>query len=79
VGEWISVEDRLPEPVIDLGGTEFSEDVLVWDGEGIYINFVIYPHGLYGGSVAARFTSDNLTDNLVTHWMPKPEPPERAR
>ena len=76
--EWISVEDRLPEPVIYLGGTEFSEDVLVWDGFDVYMNSVIYPHGLYGGSVAARFRYDDSTDNLVTHWMPLPEPPAKG-
>ena len=67
--EWISVKDRLPEAVIYLEGANFSKYVLVWDGYEIYMNSVIYQHGIDVVSVAAIFCSDNLTDNLITHWM----------
>jgi hypothetical protein len=76
MSDWISVTDRFPSASIQLGGTEFSEEVLVWDGEDVYIAYVVYPHGLYGGSTAPRFSCDDSTGELVTYWMPLPEPPE---
>jgi len=69
VGEWISVEDRLPET---------SQEVLIFSrteksGTG-YVNVVLY---------SAKFKAFNCTDDCdeykvknVTHWMPLPKAPE---
>ena len=65
--EWISVEDRLPEPQKSLlvyvcmdGEWQIREG---WYGEMTKLFFVLagYPY---------------RTDATVTHWMPLPEPPK---
>lgn len=60
--EWISVNDRLPDPL---------EDVLVIDSNGnIFISWVKE----FGNG---RFAYENRGDiTHITHWMPLPEPPK---
>jgi len=60
MSEWISVEDRLPEK---------PRLVLVWEGE---VEFGNYQHNRWN-----VWTRDDFSvSNLVTHWMPLPEPPK---
>ena len=61
MSEWISVKDRLPEPL---------EDVLTIDNNGnIFISW------LWLKKFRDRcFASDTRGD--ITHWMPLPEPPK---
>lgn len=62
MGEWISVEDRLPEEY---------EDVLVTDGVEVALGFFVmdpeYPQWDYAG---------HCVRGLETHWQPLPEPPQ---
>lgn len=62
-GGWISVEDRLPEPL---------EDVIVCRGVGMTEEpEVRMGYMFFDGS----WIFDRSTDDPVTHWMPMPEPP----
>lgn len=75
VPQWISVKDRLP----DVAGMYIVTACDEWcsHGEGIWYDTVV---------VVAEYSSgcwnwnDNGTDydidDLVTHWMPLPEPPK---
>jgi len=66
MAKWISVKDELPEPKIAMGGTEFSDDVLTMDEDGVcMVDYVIYPHGLFGADVTPKFNQD---ERVVTHW-----------
>ncbi len=59
--EWISVEDRLPE--------DYEKYLLLLDNGRITIGW--YHEG------AMQFVEDGIVIiNIVTHWMPLPEPPE---
>lgn len=61
--DWISVEDRLPEPL---------EDVIVCRGVGkteepeVRRGYMFY---------AGSWLFDSRSDYPVTHWMPMPDPP----
>lgn len=66
MSEWVSINDKLPGPTLAMAGTEFSDDVLVVNDDGEYfVDCVVYPHGLFGGSTIPHF---NQIKN-VTHWM----------
>ena len=59
---WISVEERLPEVVVD---------VLVTDGSNVCIS-----RQVRYVSPTERFTFWSRDDLDLTHWMPLPEPPK---
>ena len=74
MGEWISVEDRLPDPGVE---------VLVFE-KWCDTPFIAYLHLEYGWMLNTDFCEvrgdacldDNITQNDCTHWMPLPEPPK---
>lgn len=61
VGEWVSVKDRLPEK---------NGDYITYDRDG-----TVWPHFF---TASSKVWEDALgfSTELVTHWMPLPEPPE---
>ena len=77
-GEWISVEDRLPED---------NTRCLIWSDGEYYISVphfykgrgksnlgkrvAVWNEQYLGQDVSATFTN-------VTHWMPLPSPPQKA-
>lgn len=67
--KWVSVNDRLPECVSELG----SECVLVYTDKGMvmaasYVNV--------GNRLQWEFTGDPfMSIQIITHWMPLPQPP----
>lgn len=70
IGGWISVKDRLPEN---------EQYVILWAKTGV-MKYAKYlddePHRPWitydeNGSIRAW-------DNVVTHWMPLPKPPEES-
>lgn len=63
---WISVEDRLPEPVVRVGNSAIVS-VLVATDQG----FV--GEGLYFGNCDWEVMGVGIHN--VTHWMPLPKPP----
>lgn len=75
VPQWISVKDRLPDVADKYIVTACDE----WcsHGEGIWYDTVVVVAEYSGG---CWNWNDNGTDydidDLVTHWMPLPEPPK---
>lgn len=75
VSQWISVKDRLP----DVAGMYIVTACDEWcsHGEGIWYDTVVVVAEYSGG---CWNWNDNGTDydidDLVTHWMPLPEPPK---
>lgn len=75
MNEWISVKDRLPN-VADMYIVTACDE---WcsHGEGIWYGTVVVVAEYSGG---CWNWNDNGTDydidDLVTHWMPLPEPPK---
>lgn len=75
VPQWISVKDRLP----DVAGMYIVTACDEWcsHGEGIWYDTVVVVAEYSGG---CWNWNDNGTDydidDLVTHWMPLPEPPK---
>ena len=73
--QWISVKDRLP----DVAGMYIVTACDEWcsHGEGIWYDTVVVVAEYSGG---CWNWNDNGTDydidDLVTHWMPLPEPPK---
>jgi outer membrane phospholipase A len=70
-GEWISVEERLPET---------EGDYLVWNKEQQKIEIRFFyrlpPHYPVESHPEIREYFGNFTDyKRITHWMPLPEPP----
>lgn len=71
--EWISVEERLPEPAVDVLGASSHREVFIaqlgaiewprFDGRGAQIG-------------STRWLADDGTPAVVTHWRPLPEPPK---
>ena len=64
VGEWISVEERLPED---------ETPVLVFTEKGSF--YVGYYYKAVTNPCFTGFYADSCKRN-VTHWMPLPEPPK---
>jgi hypothetical protein len=59
--QWVACSERLPGK---------DHDVLVWSGDGIFIES-------YDGE--GRWSCGNQDDEFaITHWMKLPEPPEDA-
>nr|DAM69149.1 MAG TPA: Protein of unknown function (DUF551) [Caudoviricetes sp.] len=75
IPQWISVKDRLP----DVAGMYIVTACDEWcsHGEGIWYDTVVVVAEYSGG---CWNWNDNGTDydidDLVTHWMPLPEPPK---
>lgn len=73
--EWISVEDRLPESIVNK--------VLVYCENG-YIGYGHYEkyqgeetwYNLESGEPFSSWSLQNCLPYKVTHWMPLPKPPE---
>ena len=62
--EWISVDDRLPEPwkrVLIYSRYDFCESALYIGAPGIW---------------RVTWNHEMLDADSVTHWMPLPEPPK---
>ena len=73
--DWISVEDRLPEGNGEYIVTACDEGCPA--GEGIWYDTVVVFAEYYDGCWTWNDgTEYDLTD-IVTHWMPLPEPPDR--
>lgn len=75
--DWISVEDRLPEP-----GKEVLLLAHGWEGRLHYVG-MLKPSppqaGFFGVSKASDWTIwgwSYFREPKVTHWMPLPDPPE---
>ena len=75
--EWISVEDRLPDKELNEfrnGNENLLYPCLVFIKHSFlskgYIN-----KAWYMGSKFVEQNTDDITE-VVTHWMPLPEPPE---
>lgn len=65
-GEWVSVEERLPEPCTGvLLATVDSTAYGYWDGHAEIGEFAWHVGGVL------RYRND-----IVTHWMPLPPPPQ---
>ena len=72
--EWIKCSERLPmDPSID--SVYDTLDVLVTDGDRVASMEFQRGHGC-GKPWAAWTVYGPLHPNLVTHWMPLPEPPQ---
>lgn len=63
MGEWIRVDDRLPEN---------GEDVLVYQKGGVHGGRDMDIEYLQGDG----YWSDQGLFSGITHWMPLPKPPE---
>lgn len=73
MGEWISVEDRLPEEKINPKMNDF-EYVLCATKFG---DVRPYKYGTAIWHTKAHFWHGaGIVDEFVTHWMPLPEPPK---
>ena len=64
---WISVEDELPPKNSEYDA--LSNNVLATDGKEIY-------ESVYNHDFGEWFTHDLWAINNITHWMPRPVPPE---
>ena len=67
VQEWISVEDRLPEPFVSVLACIPSEEPLPTVHESY-----IADHGAW----VCILTAERYKTGEVTHWMPMPQPPK---
>ena len=81
-GEWISVEERLPE-VYSAGD---SRDVLVYDSHHDQVFIAYYGTDWWdqdsdwrGWTVEAPRGKNAESLHNVTHWQPLPEPPKEEK
>jgi hypothetical protein len=68
MSQWISVEDRLPEPWVDVIGYYGRAVVAKFDVVHCYPDPVEFDPDAVGW----------IPLGGVTHWMPLPEPPQSA-
>lgn len=68
MGEWISIDDRLPYMESDSFETFGMIEVITWDGR--YVEAAEFSAGRTG-----EFWTEWHREG-VTHWMPLPEPPQ---
>ena len=65
MNNWINVEDDLPENKKEQG--YFGEEVLVWNGQFMWLDSItMFNKWRYG---------DSKFKVPISHWMPRPEPP----
>ena len=77
MSEWISVDEKLPEETNCLGGTWFSDNVLVVEEEGdMYITHYVYPWRNSKCEGWSKHMAPDMEKDKVTHWMPLPAAPE---
>lgn len=72
LNEWISVKDKLPEKDGNYLVTACDEGCSA--GEGIWYSTVVVVAEYYKGSWT--WYDEYSLEGIVTHWMPRPEPPE---
>lgn len=70
--EWINVDTSLPETNLPCGGNLMSKEVLISDGDEIYIGFLEKVRG--NGRLIWSDRNDDII-SVVTFWMPLPENP----
>jgi hypothetical protein len=63
MSEWISVKDRLPQPLEDVLAHELRGRIFIGYCAETFIGNPIWYVGGYGAIT-------------ITHWMPLPNPPE---
>lgn len=75
MSEWISVKDRLPEitHIVRDNGDGYSDDVLMLFTDG---TIEVIEFELRDGVVE---TGHGNSLDIVTHWMPLPEPPKEEK
>ncbi|UVD32316.1 hypothetical protein [Vibrio phage vB_VaM_H2] len=72
MGEWISVKDKLPEHNGAIGCNE-GDSVVV----DVFADGERWPFCYYSFDDECWYDTDvHCSIDLVTHWMPLPEPPE---
>ena len=72
--EWVSVEERLPEGNGEYIVTACDEGCCA--GEGIWYDTVVVFAEYYDGCWTWNDRTEYDLTDIVTHWMPFPEPPE---
>ena len=77
---WISVEERLPEGIVDSRECDMGNAVLLYTPVDGYVHIGWFMRKDYRGrdlwhTLSAMRSHQTLTKK-VTHWMPLPEPPK---
>lgn len=72
-GEWVSVEDRLPDLIPCNAGTAYSEAVIIWT-TGRKAMVAVFD----GDDFICASDFWDADGEEATHWMPLPEPPEKG-
>lgn len=74
MSEWISVKDKLPKA--DGEYIVYAQDENSPAGEGVwYDNVVVAAEYAFGEWTWRENSNDFDITDIVTHWMPLPEPP----
>lgn len=74
MSEWISVEDRLPELP---GKNVVYETVSLLVTDGRFVGICDYQWGNGAGTPWSAWSNyGDIPAEFISHWMPKPEPPQ---
>lgn len=71
VSGWVSVNDRLPDPDIDVLLNVYCN----WSGD--YYQVIAWRTKM--GDWDSNDDGFNQNDDYIAHWMPLPEPPEEVK